>query len=207
LYTAALRELLACRSGLEAARRTWQAAPDRSKPDARLMGFALVQAQRWSAKRHDDFPDADREFIAQSNRAARGRRRRVGVLVGVLALGIVGGLFAWLNEAWLREQWRWFAVTRPYMLEKVRPYVLAADAEQALRPGDSFKECVKGYPEMVVVPAGRFIIGSPTSETGSHDNEGPQHNVVFASPFAVARFDVTFDEWDACVVYGDCVGP
>ena len=57
---------------------------------------------------------------------------------------------------------------------------------------------------MVVVPAGEFIMGSPPSELGRFDHEGPQHNVVIARPFAVARFDVTFDDWDACAAYGDC---
>jgi formylglycine-generating enzyme required for sulfatase activity len=204
-WIAAEREFLAWRSGLEAARRAWQAAPDRSKPDALLMGFALVQAQRWLAKRHDDLPDADREFIAQSIKAARRRTRRVQGLVGVLALGIVGALLAWLNEGWLRQQWRWFMVTRPYMMGQVRPYVLAAEAEQTLKPGNSFKECAKYCPVMVVIPAGKFIMGSPVSEPGRVENEGPQHNVVFARPFAVAKFDVTFDDWDACVAYGDCL--
>jgi formylglycine-generating enzyme required for sulfatase activity len=203
-WIAAEREFLAWRSGLEAARRAWQVAPDRAKPDALLMGFALAQAQRWLATRHDGLPDADREFIAQSSKAARRHARRVRVLVGVLALGVVGGLVAWLNEASLREQWRWFTVTRPYMLGEVRPHVLAAEAERALKPGDSFRECAKDCPEMVVVPAGQFIMGAPASERGRRDNEGPQHNVVFARSFAVARFDVTFDDWDACVAYGDC---
>jgi formylglycine-generating enzyme required for sulfatase activity len=203
-WIAAEREFLAWRSGLEAARRAWRAAPDRSKPDALLMGFALGQAQRWLAARHDDLPGADREFIAQSSKAARRRARRAQTLVGVLALGIVGGLVAWLNQAWLREQWRWFTAIRPYMLAEVRPHVLAVEAEQTLKPGQSFKECAKDCPEMVVVPAGEFIMGSPASEPGRDGHEGPQHNVVFARLFGVARFDVTFDDWDACVAYGDC---
>jgi formylglycine-generating enzyme required for sulfatase activity len=203
-WIAGEREFLAWRSGLEAARRAWQAAPDPSKPDALLMGFALVQAQRWLARRHDDLPDADREFIAQSGNAARRRARRIQALVSVLALCIVAGLVAWPNEARLREQWRWFTVIRPYMRAKVRP--LAAEVERALKPGDSFKECeaLEHCPEMVVVPAGDFIMGSPLSEKGRYDNEKPQHNVVFARPFAVARFNVTFDDWDACVSHGDC---
>jgi formylglycine-generating enzyme required for sulfatase activity len=48
-------------------------------------------------------------------------------------------------------------------------------------------------------------MGSPASEPDRVENEGPQHNVVFAKPFAVARFDVTFDDWKACVAYGDCL--
>jgi hypothetical protein len=167
-WIAAEREFLAWRNGLEAARRAWLTAPDRSKPDALLMGFALIQAQRWLARRHDDLPDADREFIAQSGKAARRRARRVQVLVGVLAFGIVGGLVAWLNQARLLERWRWFTAIRPYMLTEVRPHVLTAEAEQTLKPGDSFKECAKNCPEMVVVPAGEFLMGSPASEEGRY---------------------------------------
>jgi formylglycine-generating enzyme required for sulfatase activity len=95
-------------------------------------------------------------------------------------------------------------VTRPYVLGEVRPYVLAAEAERTLKPANSFKECAKNCPEMVVVPAGGFIMGSPVLEAGRTVVELPQHRVVFATPFAVARFDVTFDDWDACVAYGDC---
>ena len=202
-WIAAEREFLAWRSGLEAARRTWQATPDPSRPDALLMGFALVQAQRWLTRRHDDLPNADREFIARSGKAARRRARQVQALVGVLALGIVGGLVAWLNQAWLREQWRWFTVIRPYMLT-LRTQVLAAEAERSLKPGDSFMECPKNCPEMVVVPAGEFIMGAPTSEQHRFASEEPRHKVAFARTFAVAKFDVTFNDWDACVAYGNC---
>jgi formylglycine-generating enzyme required for sulfatase activity len=57
---------------------------------------------------------------------------------------------------------------------------------------------------MVVVPAVRFIMGSPESEADRSSDEGPQHRVTFATQFAVARFAVTFAEWDACVVDGGC---
>lgn len=73
----------------------------------------------------------------------------------------------------------------------------------ALRPMDHFKEC-EACPEMVVVPAGEFVMGSPQSEAGSTEDERPQHNVTFASAFAVGRFAVTFDQWDACVAAGPC---
>jgi formylglycine-generating enzyme required for sulfatase activity len=57
---------------------------------------------------------------------------------------------------------------------------------------------------MVVVPAGSFLMGSPPSEVGNSSNEGPQHPVTIARSFAVGKFEVTFDEWDACVVAGGC---
>ena len=55
---------------------------------------------------------------------------------------------------------------------------------------------------MVVVPAGTFLIGSPESEEDRSDNEGPQHEVNIAAPFAMSKFDVTFDEWDQCTAAG-----
>jgi formylglycine-generating enzyme required for sulfatase activity len=57
---------------------------------------------------------------------------------------------------------------------------------------------------MVVVPAGSFVMGSPPTEKGRDASEGPQHTVTIAKPFAVAKFELTFDEWDTCVAYGDC---
>ena len=52
---------------------------------------------------------------------------------------------------------------------------------------------------MVVVPAGEFSMGSPESEPERGKEEGPQHRVRIAKPFAAGKFAVTFAEWDACV--------
>lgn len=82
---------------------------------------------------------------------------------------------------------------------------LSALEEHALKLKDSFRECDK-CPEMVVVPAGSFIMGSPDSELNRAKYEGPQHRVTFARQFAVGKFAVTFDEWDACVTDGGCSG-
>ena len=75
--------------------------------------------------------------------------------------------------------------------------------EQKLKPKDHFSECGK-CPEMVVVPAGEFTMGSPATEPGRESSEGPQHTVKFAKPFAAGRYAVTFAEWDACVAAGGC---
>jgi formylglycine-generating enzyme required for sulfatase activity len=82
---------------------------------------------------------------------------------------------------------------------------LSAAEERALRPKDSFKECA-ACAEMVVVPAGSFAMGSRMSEPGRSDDEGPQRTVTFKRQFAVGRFAVTFDEWDACVADAGCNG-
>ncbi len=203
-WIAAEREFLAWRTGLEAARRAWQATPDNSKNDALVMGLALAQAQSWLAKRTEDIPPADRDFVGQSRRADQRRKMRVRALVSVLAFSLIAGLVGWLNEGYLLERWRWFATIRPYIRGQVRPYVLSSQAEHALKPKDSFRECVKDCPEMVVVPAGEFTMGSPPNGQYIHDHESPQHTVVFAKAFAVSKYELTFGEWDACVAYGDC---
>jgi formylglycine-generating enzyme required for sulfatase activity len=54
-------------------------------------------------------------------------------------------------------------------------------------------------PEMIVVPSGAFMMGSPPDETERRDSEGPRHPVTIAEPFAIGRCAVTFAEWDAFV--------
>ncbi len=84
---------------------------------------------------------------------------------------------------------------------------VASGKKPCIKPGsgESFKDC-PDCPEMVVVPAGSFTMGSPSSEPGRYKDEGPQHEVRIAKPFAVGRFAVTFAEWDACVADGGCGG-
>ena len=48
-------------------------------------------------------------------------------------------------------------------------------------------------------------MGSAADEKDHYDNEGPQHRVTIAKPFAVSKFEVTFEQWDACVAFGPCV--
>ena len=84
-------------------------------------------------------------------------------------------------------------------------YPLTPEREQALRPKDSFKEC-DACPEMVVVPKGSFIMGTPITEVDRSKGEDPLHRVTFARPFAVGRFTISFDEWDVCLADGGCGG-
>jgi formylglycine-generating enzyme required for sulfatase activity len=83
--------------------------------------------------------------------------------------------------------------------------LLSSKGVNPIEPKEAFKDCSK-CPEMVVVPAGKFTMGSPDSEQGHNPDESPQHGVTFAAPFAVGRFSVTFEEWDTCVSEGGCNG-
>ena len=65
----------------------------------------------------------------------------------------------------------------PEMPAQIMPggiYPLTPEREQSLRPKDSFKEC-DACPEMVVVPKGSFIMGTPISEVDRSKGEDPLH--------------------------------
>ncbi len=79
------------------------------------------------------------------------------------------------------------------------------DALGVLEAGDVFRDCDTCL-EMVVVPAGSYMMGSPASEETRDGDEGPVHQVTIAQPFAVGKYEVTFAEWEACVAGGGCNG-
>jgi formylglycine-generating enzyme len=62
-------------------------------------------------------------------------------------------------------------------------------------PGTRFRDC-SDCPEMVVLPAGRFTMGSAASEMGRFANEGPEHPVEIPHAFAVGVYDVTRKEFE-----------
>jgi formylglycine-generating enzyme required for sulfatase activity len=75
------------------------------------------------------------------------------------------------------------------------------EQERALKQKDTFTECDR-CPEMIVVPAGTFVMGASPLELGG--GGWPQHRVTFALQFAVGKFELTFQDWDACIVENGC---
>ena len=61
---------------------------------------------------------------------------------------------------------------------------------------ETFQDC-RACPEMVIIPAGTFTMGSPESEVWRHVSEGPQRTVSIPA-FAVSAHEVTFAQWDEC---------
>jgi formylglycine-generating enzyme required for sulfatase activity len=49
--------------------------------------------------------------------------------------------------------------------------------------------------EMVPIPGGEFVMGSPETEPGRNADEGPQHKVK-VEPFWMGKYEVTWDEYD-----------
>src|ERR1700728_4068838 len=61
------------------------------------------------------------------------------------------------------------------------------------KPDREFQECPE-CPQMVGIPAGKFLMGSPAHEPGRFDSEGPQH-VVTVKAFALGVYPVTSAEF------------
>jgi formylglycine-generating enzyme required for sulfatase activity len=150
-----------------------------------------------------EFLDSSRDARDALRRSQeRGRRLRLAAVVAVAA--ILASLLGWTELDTMNAFWREITVIDAAKRQRFRPYVLAETAERALKPGVTFRECLADCPEMVVIPAGEFMMGAPVSERGHQAWEEPVHKVTIGKPFAVSKFELTFDDWDACVAYGDC---
>ena len=68
-----------------------------------------------------------------------------------------------------------------------------------MSPGTVFRDCTS-CPEMIVLPTGDFRMGS----VKGNSRERPVQNIVITKPIAAARYETTFDEWDACYIAGGC---
>lgn len=102
------------------------------------------------------------------------------------------------------------ATSSPYFDQ--HPTVSEATVYQGLperfQPGDVFVDVLSvgaAGPQMVVIPPGTFLMGSPETEEGRYWDEGPQQQITLGYSFAIGRFEITFDDYWQCYDAGACV--
>jgi formylglycine-generating enzyme required for sulfatase activity len=91
-------------------------------------------------------------------------------------------------------------------LDTSRVQTMQRQVAEVLGRPVAFRDRLKGGgegPKLVIIPPGRFRMGSPDDEPERDDDEGPQHVVTLTRPFALARYALTFEEYDAyCAATG-----
>jgi formylglycine-generating enzyme required for sulfatase activity len=154
---------------------------------------------------------AEGRFKSEASISAvrQGRWGWIGAIAAVLIAAYFGAHYIGIPVPWPGS-----AASVAEAEAKRRVYEEAAQRDPAsVKPGsgESFidrladgQPCLQ-CPEMVVVPDGKFPMGSPAWEDG-HTSSETQVPVTIAQPFAVGKFAVTFDQWDACVADGGCNG-
>ncbi len=64
-------------------------------------------------------------------------------------------------------------------------------------PFDAFRDIDAPWcPELVLLPAGKLMMGAPDIEENCPSNESPQHEVMISHRFALGRYPITFQEYD-----------
>lgn len=81
---------------------------------------------------------------------------------------------------------------------------VAAQLPAPIISAAQLKESGIPLPIMLPIPAGTFLMGSPTDEADRRDNEGPQHEVAVPA-FELAETETTWGQWAACEAAGECV--
>jgi formylglycine-generating enzyme required for sulfatase activity len=211
-------EALLFRGDELAAAKTWLANPPQHAPEPTLLHHEFIkggedaEAARSTAERKsiEDMRAAlDREIAAQAERETALNDLARAVRRGQRALAGAAGLFACIIVGaigWYKQDYLWDVYVWRF---RMGPSVLTASQAQdkAAKPGSDFKECAAGCPTMIVMPAGKLIMGSPDSAEDRIDDEGPQRQVMIPNSFAVGKTEVTFEEYDACVSAGACQEP
>jgi formylglycine-generating enzyme required for sulfatase activity len=160
------KEFLLWRKRLQEAMEAW----DKAKHDgaALLSGARLKEAERWKKRRVDYLTKPENEYIQLGVR----RRYIAQSLVSGLAvlLILIAGFIQWADQERISKRAGIYI-----LLAKAGIYTL--------------------QPEMVAIPGGSFLMGSPDSDTEAGKDEKPQHRVT-VQPFLVGKYEVTFDEYD-----------
>src|SRR5207244_12618129 len=88
------------------------------------------------------------------------------------------------------------------LLAAITGALMMVGCPQTPAPGTSFRDCSNGCPEMVVVQQGRFTMGAPAGEEARENlpnqlrgRSVPQHLITIRHKLAIAKFDVTRDEY------------
>lgn len=111
------------------------------------------------------------------------RSRKLSIASAVAAATIVG-LAAW------------WVLRRPDEAPSAGGRATTVANQVARKAGEVFSDCARNCPSMVVIPTGKFLMGSPPDEPGRRDDE-ILREIIFSHPFALSQYPVTKHEFRA----------
>ena len=130
----------------------------------------MTKTSAWLKRRGENRDDGEKQ--ARDSQARAAGERRALIARAALAIVIIGGGAYWY-------------LTAPGPGENAAP---EEEVAAKLAPPQTLKDCAE-CPELVVLPAGRFEMGSNDAD----DDAQPVHQVSLRS-FALGRYEVTFTE-------------
>lgn len=187
-WLAPSRERYEAQLRLKAAAAAWQRGGRRDED------LVHLDEATWEASRVGSLLPVEREYLRRcASRRAEGRRRRRRDWTFALAgLALVVLSVVLVNRAAVQARLRRSALNLAAATERFTP--LTEAEERALSPGDTFRECTSLCPEMVVIPAGTFVMGDEQEQDPALL---PRHTVRIPRPLAVGRTEVTFYQMGA----------
>lgn len=173
--------------------------------DQLFRGTELAFAEQWAKYRPSVAPELTENMLAflKASRdeafAGKWRQRRNA--------GLVTSMFLAAGAAWATQD-HWLPIL------DVTYYWARNLTSDTNSTGQVFRDCTN-CPEMVVIPPGKFLMGTPGNSPSAPPKRGswvfdhrryerPQHPVTIRYAFAVSKFELTFDQWDKCVASGGC---
>jgi formylglycine-generating enzyme required for sulfatase activity len=125
---------------------------------------------------------------------AKGRRK--AAWLGTVALLALAGLVVWLIAS---GKWRNgpSGTERPFGVEDSTSRKGEPAAAPGLKKELSLDLGGGTTMKLVLIPAGKFTMGSPETEADHKPEEGPQHEVTISKPFYMGVFEVTQAQFEA----------
>ena len=120
-----------------------------------------------------------------SELSEKGRTSIVGVVFSVMQIIAIIGILAAVAVPAYQSY-----IKKATSTEITTPALQQQKSESEMKPGIVFKDCTD-CPEMVVIPAGSFKMGSNNGEL----NETPVHRVSIGNSFAMGQTEVTLEQW------------
>ncbi|RJP18416.1 MAG: hypothetical protein C4527_29220, partial [Candidatus Omnitrophota bacterium] len=184
----------------EAEKRIWELENARELKEWEF----LKQSGTIAALRRFINDPRNKVFIEQAKelmeRKIRNRKKLVKGLVFIfIAFGILYTIYSKIQKNAIEKRIAEERVEKERIAEQIK-------RDQFFKLNENIKEIIINIPglsanakplEMVLIPAGTFTMGSPSSEKDRDNDEGPQHQVTISKPFYLGKYEVTQAQWQA----------